>query len=180
MFNQSNSSFQIWRIVSHVWLNSAKELVSFISNSYITHWIARTLISTIFPENFSISDLWMLMAEIPRCTAPGSPWDELHFWLFLLLSKPVSCTTVDTAVLSHEMPAHRNLQMWCRAPPCLPTHVPRHLASHVPCHFAGQCWLTVRACSATLGPSKPPWVPQSTFSKLFQERRPLTDSLKPC
>lgn len=49
-------------------------------------------------------------------------------------------------------------------------------ATHVPWCFAGWCWLTVPACSATLGPSKPPGVLPSTFSKLFQE--PLTDSLK--
>lgn len=50
MFNQSNSSFQIWWILSQVWLNSAKEWVSFISNSYIK--IAWTLTSAIFPKNF--------------------------------------------------------------------------------------------------------------------------------
>lgn len=69
----------------------SKRSASFIINWYIMHRIAWTLISAIFPVNFSISDVWTLMAEIPCCAAPGSPQDQLHFWLFLLLPKPISC-----------------------------------------------------------------------------------------
>lgn len=118
MFNQSNSSFQIWWIVSYVWLNSAKELVSFISNSYIMHRIAWTLISAIFPENFSI---YFRHAD-GRDSLLHCSWFTLGsaalLVIFPLLSKPISRSTVDTAVLSHQMPTRRNLQMWFRAPPC--------------------------------------------------------------
>lgn len=111
-----------------------------------------------------------LMAEIPCCTAPGSPWDQLHFWSY------------SRSFQNPSLVAQSTLQ-FCLTK-CLLAEISRCglellPATHVPQRFAVQCWLTVRACSATLGPSKPPWVPQSTFSKLFQERQPLTDSLKP-
>lgn len=111
-----------------------------------------------------------------------------HWWLrflaaLLLVCFGINCTSDDSSSFQNSSLVPQSTLQFCLTK-CLLAEISRCgfellPATLVPRHFAGQCWLTVCACSATLGPFKPPWVPQSTSSKLFQERRPLTDSLKP-
>lgn len=167
MFNQSNSSFQIWWILSQVWLNSAKEWVSFISNSYIK--IAWTLTSAIFPKNFLFQ------------TCEG--WWLRFLATLLLVHLGMSCTfdyscSFQTPPLAPQWTLQPCLlkSTFAEISRCGSEFLP---ATRVPQRFAGWRCLTGHTCSVTLSPLKLPQVPQSPFSKLFREQQPLTSSLKP-
>lgn len=87
VFNQSNSSFQIWQIVSYIGLNTVKATVFFLSSSAITHRVAWT-ISTAIPENSSVPDLSTLMAEILCCMVCFTLWSAAPWITHALLKTP--------------------------------------------------------------------------------------------
>lgn len=102
---------------------------------------------------------------------------QTRWWLrflaaLLLVHLGISCTFGHSLSFQNPSLVAQSTLQFCLTK-CLLTEISRCglellPATHVPQRFAVRCWLTVRACSATLGPSKPPWVPQSTFSKLFR------------
>lgn len=108
------------------------------------HRIAWTLISASFLENFSV-----YFRHVNTDSLLHYSWFTLGSTALLIIPPPFKTHLLYQSTLQ-----------FCLIK-CLLSEISRHgfeplPDTHVPRHFAGQCWLTVCACSATLRPFKLP------------------------